>query len=252
MPAFLLASFTVAEIAIIWQLFLSLLGKSSEPINWWGTVLGLGSLLIFQVGAIPMVAKSLFGKEKIILSKKTLKIGNYLFGKSKLRIGQENTYDITKISNLRLVSQEHGLQGKGDICFDYGNQTTGFCKNVGATEASALLKHLSDIIAFRCHSIEHITFGTSSLNNTDPYTTLHNPDVSDLTFPFVHLKQVVIDSETYDFHQAERFLTYAVNYIGQDYLKEHVEVAVYGDPEKLHPNLRNSFDNLCKRVQVHR
>jgi hypothetical protein len=29
-------------------------------------------------------------------------------------------------------------------------------------------------------------------------------------------------------------------------------VHIYGDPDKLHPNLRNSFENLCKRVVVHK
>jgi hypothetical protein len=76
-----------------------------------------------------------------------------------------------------------------------------------------------------------------------------NPDVSNLTMSMSHLKKVKIYTETYSFHQVERFLTYAVNYIGQKHLKENVEVDIYGDPDKLHPNLRNNFEHLCKRVK---
>lgn len=54
-----------------------------------------------------------------------------------------------------------------------------------------------------------------------------------------------------DFHQVERFITYAANFIGQDYLKQRVEVHLYGKPEQLHSNLRNSFQNLCHSIHLH-
>ena len=78
-----------------------------------------------------------------------------------------------------------------------------------------------------------------------------NPDVLTLTIAMPVLKRINIHTKTYDFYQVERFITYAVNYVGQKHLKEHVEVHVYGDPDKLHPNLRNSLENLCKCVEVH-
>ena len=79
---------------------------------------------------------------------------------------------------------------------------------------------------------------------------LLNPDVTELTIPISKLKWIGIHAETYDFHLVERFITYAVNYIGQEHLKEHVGVDIHGDPDKLHPNLRNSLKNLCKSVKL--
>ncbi len=101
-------------------------------------------------------------------------------------------------------------------------------------------------------AIETILFGALSSNTCHPLTTLKNPDVSELAVPMNRVRHVFIDTETYDFYQVERFLTYAVNYIGQKHLKKHVNVHIYGDPDKLHPNLRNTLTNLCKRVYVHK
>lgn len=79
----------------------------------------------------------------------------------------------------------------------------------------------------------------------------YNPEVSELTASMSKLKKIEIHAETYDFHLVERFITYAVNYIGQKHLREQVEVHIHGDPDKLHSNLRNSLENLCKCVEVH-
>jgi hypothetical protein len=223
---------------LILALFAALLDKSV------GAILGVGLAIIF-FGAFDMVLLSLFfGKERIILSRRNVTFINTLFG-----IGiRKKRYEIPKIKNLRNLSQR---VRKGRLAFDYDGKTIQFGKHINEVEASFLVQQMTTIIDFHCHSVERIIFGTFSLHNDDPYTTLHNPDVVELTFPFVHLKQILIDPKTYDFHLVERFLTYAVNYIGQDYLKEHVAVVLYGDPEQLHPNLRNSFNNLCRQIQVH-
>jgi hypothetical protein len=99
--------------------------------------------------------------------------------------------------------------------------------------------------------IEVVIFGSVEIKNFAPRTTLLNPDVSTVAMPMSALEKIGIYAESYDFHQVERFITYAVNYIGQERLKEHVEVHIYGDTDKLHPNLRNSLENLCKCVEVH-
>ena len=100
-------------------------------------------------------------------------------------------------------------------------------------------------------SIEVVGFGQQTFTESNRYTTLQNPDVSELTMPIAGLKRVLIHPETGNFHQIERFVTYAVSYIGQTHLKNHVNLHLYGDPEKLHPNIRNSLTNLCKCVHVH-
>jgi hypothetical protein len=105
---------------------------------------------------------------------------------------------------------------------------------------------LTDILEDICCSTEAIAFGSPDVLNN-----YFSPDVSELTLPMSSLKRIEIHTETYDFYQVERFITYAVNYIGQQHLKNHVEVHIYDDPAKLHPNLRNSLENLCKNVDVH-
>jgi hypothetical protein len=46
-------------------------------------------------------------------------------------------------------------------------------------------------------------------------------------------------------------MTYAINAIGQQHLKQHVAVHIYGDPDALHANLRNSFENVCHAIEKH-
>jgi hypothetical protein len=78
-----------------------------------------------------------------------------------------------------------------------------------------------------------------------------NPDTSNLMLPLNNLKQVVVYTDSYDFHLLERFFTYAINYIGQKDLKKEIEVHIYGDVEHLPDNVRNNFTNLCKGVISH-
>lgn len=81
--------------------------------------------------------------------------------------------------------------------------------------------------------------------------SLHDFDFSSSTMVLNNLNKVIINTETYNFHQVESFITYAVNYIGKEHLKKNVEVHIYGDPEKLHHNLKNLFDDLFKTLEFH-
>lgn len=100
--------------------------------------------------------------------------------------------------------------------------------------------------------VENVVFGTRQFRAYSAHSTVHNPDVSAFTIPMSYIRHLVIDTETHNFYQVERFLTYAVNYIGEKNLKKHLEVHIYGDPEKLQPNLRNNLMHLCKRIHVHK
>lgn len=96
-----------------------------------------------------------------------------------------------------------------------------------------------------------IVFGEIPLTDNSARYPAYNPDLTTFSLRMPSLRQVIIHTETYNFHHVERFLTYAVNYIGQDVLHENVEVHLYGDPKKLHPNLQNSLTHLCKTVYEH-
>jgi hypothetical protein len=193
-----------------------------------------------EVAVIRKMGSMLFGKECIRIIRDQLNTGHYILG-----IGKTHTFDLDTISNMRIVPANSVTQEK--LWFTYRSKTVMCCRDVDREEAATLLQHVTDMLAFRCHTVERIVFG--DLPGEDaPSATLRNPDVSNLTFPFVRLKHVIIDTETHNFGQVEHFLTYAVNDIGQPYLSKYVEVYVYGDSEKLHPNLLNNFRNLCKGV----
>ena len=66
------------------------------------------------------------------------------------------------------------------------------------------------------------------------------------------LKRIVLHTETYDFHLAERFVTYAINALGQKHLRKHVEVNIYGNSEHIHVNLWNTIRNLFHHIHIHK
>jgi hypothetical protein len=103
-----------------------------------------------------------------------------------------------------------------------------------------------------CPLAHVLIFGQGTVYpNVEEGYTVWNPDLSDLTIPMSALQGIVIDTHTYDFHQVERCVTYLINALGQKHLRKKIEVHIYGDAEKLHPNFQNSLTNLCKRVYVH-
>lgn len=113
------------------------------------------------------------------------------------------------------------------------------------------LDEIAETLEIIFSSIDTISFGDDQHKESNQRTILHDPDVSKLTIAMPNLERIIIYTETYNFHQVERFITYAVNYIGQKYLKENVEVHIYGNTDNFHPNLLNNFKNLCKFVEVH-
>lgn len=122
---------------------------------------------------------------------------------------------------------------------------------IRAAQAQTLLarKRIMRTLSEVCAPIDTILFGTEVSGEMNQRNMWLNPDVSELTIPLSKLEKIVLDSETYDFHLVERFITYAVNHIGQKRLKEYVNVYIFGISDILHPNLYNALNNLCKRVE---
>lgn len=119
-------------------------------------------------------------------------------------------------------------------------------------ETSLHLQEIAFEALVKFCSVDTVIFGQGVLPQLPLITYLLNPDVIKLTTSLSRLRAVIVDTQTYNFHQVERFITYANNYIGTDYLKNNVEVQVCGDPEKLHQNLWNLFNNFFKVVNVRR
>lgn len=99
--------------------------------------------------------------------------------------------------------------------------------------------------------IKTVLFGNLPFVANHYSEILLNPEVAELTLPVSMLTTILVHTATYRFYQVEQFFTYAVNYIGQGYLKKAVEVHIYGSQEQLHPNLLNTFRNVCKTIHLH-
>lgn len=183
--------------------------------------------------------------EEIVFLKGTMSIGRTLFG---CHVGQRDRYKLDYISNFRLTPDL--------FMFDY--ETEKDMEPIAFEHNGALdlprpnffLHNLSNILAYHSHSVERVVFGKLVSPDDDPYLTLHNPDVSALICPCIHLKLIMIETATYDAYHLERFMTYAVNVIGQNYLKQYVDVYIYGAMEKLQSNLQNNLTNLCRRIYI--
>ena len=96
-----------------------------------------------------------------------------------------------------------------------------------------------------------VIFGDIRVKDAHRRITFTNPDAEALTIPMKHLEHLVVHIQTYDFHRLERFLTYAVNYVGQRHLKQNVAAHLYGNTADLHPNLLNTLKNVCKEIESH-
>jgi len=168
--------------------------------------------------------------------------------------GEEKNYNLTFIRNLHLNVTDNFMKMRpalADILFDYESRTVKCCEGITYSDGETLLKSLNELIRFRCHSVSCIVFGQPQFALPDETHFLLDPDVSELMMPFYHLDTLVILTESYNFMLIEQFLTYAINQIGRTYLKRVVEAHIYGNREKLHPNIRNNLINICKKIYFH-
>jgi hypothetical protein len=184
--------------------------------------------------------------EQISITRTRLTTRKQLWG---YPVSAANHYDLPQIHGLRHVS---GMPSRRSyLLFDYQKQTIKFGITREEADALRLFQYLTDIRTWRCQTVTHIIFGAEVPSLETDANVFQNPDVTDLTTPFFHLKQICLMADSYNFQQVERFLTYAVNYLGQDYLKTHVAVHIYGDVQKIQSNLLNNFNYLCQYVHVH-
>ncbi len=125
-----------------------------------------------------------------------------------------------------------------------------FVQELSEADRLRVVTTLTDVVRFSCHSVKVIIFGTPEFSLRDSTTILHNPDVTTLTTPFIRLERLVIYTASYEALSVERFITYAVNYIGRKYLKKYLTVHVCGEQAALQANVWNTLLHLCKQVSV--
>jgi HEAT repeat protein len=102
-----------------------------------------------------------------------------------------------------------------------------------------------------CDSITTVIFGANPPPDFSSQTVWLNPEVATFSHSLPRLTTVCIVSNTFDFYQVERFITYAVNSIGQAHLHREVRVEIYGRQDAQYRQLWNALTNLCQTVCVH-
>lgn len=183
------------------------------------------------------------GKEIFLISSSEL-----IMKRSFCGLPRAAKYPLSHLRNVRVAHQRYSEFGK--LRVDYQRRTIKFGKNLHWKEAGTVATLLSDMLIYSCATTEVVLFGDSAFLDEIPENILHNPDVSQLISPLFHLNRIIIETETYDFHQVERFFTYALNALGQTYLKKEVSACVYGKPDRLHPLIHNNLINFCKSVEL--
>jgi hypothetical protein len=125
-----------------------------------------------------------------------------------------------------------------------------FVQELSEADRLRVVNTLTDVVRFSCHSVKVIIFGTPEFSLRDSTTILHNPDVTTLTTPFIRLERLVIYTASYEALSVERFITYAVNYLGRKHLKKYLTVHVCGERATLQANVWNTLSHLCKQISV--
>jgi HEAT repeat protein len=111
-------------------------------------------------------------------------------------------------------------------------------------DAAKALKQVSQLVHV-------VMFGDEVRPAYRPQHTLCNLEVSNLTESLPQLQCIVIETASCDRYQVERFLSYALNALGQPYFKHVVEAEVYGNPQHLPDHFQNLLTNICKAVHIH-
>ena len=156
---------------------------------------------------------------------------------------------LDKITHIR-VCEEDGHSPLRLLLLEESTHPIVCCEDLPRAEIDRVAHLLSGMLRFSCHSVHVIIFGNPAFLITDRSRMLQNPGVSELTAPFLCLERLVIYTASYESLLLERFMTYAVNYLGTKYLKTSVTVYVYGKRDTLPSNVWNALHHLFKTVTV--
>ncbi len=93
---------------------------------------------------------------------------------------------------------------------------------------------------------EIIIFGAGDIEDADSQHVLQDPDLAGVTTKMSNLYQLIVHAETCNKALIEGFFTYAQKHLPTNYLKEHVVVRIYGDPDDL---ASKTYRKLVERCQ---
>ncbi len=225
------------------------------------TVAVIGYFCLFFGGVIGAILFSdLVGNIKLFLTRDQISTRGVLGSR-----WHAKDYRLASLHNIRFVPL-YEIEEEGDVVCEVGDHALRLCHEIDPANAEILCATLNEIVTWS-HAlsqptqmvalmdvhyavIERVVFGTAPFSTYNPFTLICNPDISALCRPLQRLKVIIIHTATYDFYQVEQFLTYALSYLGQAYLKNTVAVNIYGNIELLHPHLKNNLTNLCHSVSL--
>lgn len=110
-------------------------------------------------------------------------------------------------------------------------------------------KELANVITELYYKITCIIFDRDSGEPADTYSEFLNPDSKAMKIPLNNLKKIIIKSENHNPMEIEKFVTYAINHMDENLLKDRIEVEIRGDRSKIKPNLLNLLKSHFKSVQ---
>jgi hypothetical protein len=239
------------------------------PDIWHGNLIALGAILfsttIFAIILSPQffVAYQALAHDWIRLEKDHITVRNMLFGIPL----QQAQYRLDDLASIRTVSQTEGNKGgirrifesayidpqrrlESYVTGEYGDDTVRIGRHLTSTQAEILAAMLTDLKTYPWHRIECIVFGDAPVPDTEQAATLQNPDLSSFTSPFVRLREIVIQTETFDAQQFEAFLEYAQKILGQTFLKRRITVRLLGEPAALPSNIQHALMKRCSSAHV--
>ncbi len=94
--------------------------------------------------------------------------------------------------------------------------------------------------------VKGIIFGNIKLNGCRK--AVSNVQFENMKVPFENLELILIDAYSYEMIKVEQFITYALDYIGEKYLKRKVTAYIRGNEKDLQQNLLNNLKNNFKKV----
>jgi len=95
-------------------------------------------------------------------------------------------------------------------------------------------------------TIDTVKFGQSSPEDRQTPTLWLNPDVRQFQLPLRRLRHIEIDAASANPMEIERFLTYSLENMGQDFLRLYVVASVHDPRTTLSRHILNNLLNICK------
>lgn len=195
----------------------------------------LGWMMAWGYGAWPIV-REFFQREALLFSCKGLRVM-----KCVLFWRQMTQYPLSAIPEI------HAMENT--VAFHLHGKTVYCGRHLTQEHAIELANQLTAIV--NAQQIVQVVFGDSTKPDSQDAVTLFNPNMVSVKMPPLYrLQWLVLHTPTYDLCLVEVFLTHVLNTLGIQYVKNNLNVAIYGSIDRLHPNLLKNIRTFCHHIYV--